>query len=295
MKILVADDDRSLQMLLRGLLPAWGDEAVLAHSGEEAWEVLQRDDAPRFAILDWMMPGLDGLEICRRIRSRPCRDYTYLILLTAKNSPGAVIEALEAGADDFVAKPFHPYELRARLRPGKRILELERELALRANYDRLTGLPNRGMLEDRFAQAAERARRNGEFLGLLYIDMDNFKRINDTYGHLHGDAFLREFALRLQASVRQSDTVARVGGDEFVLLASGLQTPDAIGEVLAKVLRVTEEPIELDGMSAVPRASIGVSIYPRDGSDFRALQKHADAAMYRFKRQTREITEPALA
>jgi len=295
MRILIADDDRMLQRLLQSLMPTWGYEPVPAYSGDEAWRILQQEDAPRFALLDWMMPGIDGVGLCQKVRARVCADYMYLILLTSRADPGDVIEALEAGADDFVAKPFHPFELRARLRPGRRILELEQQLALRANYDNLTGLPNRALLEDRFTQAAERAKRTGEYLALLYIDMDDFKRINDRYGHLQGDSFLREFAVRLLACTRQSDTVARVGGDEFVLLAQGLETPDAISELLEKVVRVTAEPIDLEGGTAQPRASVGISLYPRDGADLRSLQRHADAAMYRYKRSTREYNEPMLS
>ena len=295
MRILIADDDRSLRTLLLRLLPSWGYDPVAAETGDEAWEILQGENAPQFAILDWMMPGLDGIGLCRLVRARRRSDYTYLILLTSKTSPGDMIEALEAGADDFVAKPFHPFELRARLRPGRRILELERELALRANYDSLTGLPNRCLLEDRFTQAAERAKRNGEMVALLYIDMDDFKRINDRYGHLQGDFFLKEFATRLRASVRQSDTLARIGGDEFVLLAPGLRTADVVAELLEKVLRATREPIALEGGAAQPLASVGVSLYPRDGADLRSLQQHADAAMYQSKRLARECVEAILA
>jgi two-component system cell cycle response regulator len=288
MRILIADDDRTIQALLRGVLPNWGYEPVSARTGDQAWEILRSEDAPRIAILDWVMPGVDGIGLCRMVRARICPDYTYLILLTSRASRQDAVEALEAGADDFVAKPFHLHELRARLRPGRRILELERELARRANYDGLTGLPNRTLLSERFAQLSEIAKRRGETIALLYLDLDDFKTINDTYGHQQGDYFLKEIATRIRSTIRDSDTLARVGGDEFVLLAGGAER-ELIPAFVYKLHQALGRPLSLEGGVVLPRASIGVSFYPEDGTDLEVLQEHADVAMYRHKRRGKVV------
>ena len=128
MKILIADDDPVSCRLLEKLLSKWGYQTITAHSGTEAWEVLQAEHAPRLALLDWMMPGIDGLEICRRVRARSSQPYVYIMLLTANDKVGNLVEGLESGADDYLTKPFHPQELRARLRVGLRMLELESSL-----------------------------------------------------------------------------------------------------------------------------------------------------------------------
>jgi diguanylate cyclase (GGDEF)-like protein len=289
MRILLADDDRTLQTLLGGTLRSWGYEPAAAFDGDEAWAILQSEAAPRIAIFDWMMPGLDGIGLCRLVRARQSWEYIYLIVLTSRSSRKDSVEALEAGADDFIAKPFDLHELRARLRPARRIVELERQLARRANYDGLTGLPNRNLLAERFVQAAEMARRRGESMALFYLDMDGFKEVNDTFGHRQGDSFLETAAARLRGVIRESDTLARVGGDEFVLLASGVSGPEQASLIEAKLRAAIERPVSLPGQAIEPRVSIGVSLYPRDGTELGALQDRADAAMYRSKRSRKVI------
>ena len=212
----------------RGCCSKWGYEVTAAHSGTEAWEVLQAEDAPRVALLDWMMPGIDGLEICRRVRARSSQPYVYIMLLTANDKVGNLVEGLESGADDYLTKPFHPQELRARLRVGLRMLELESSLVearenlrFKASHDALTSIWNRGAIIELLERELSRARRDGSSVGILLADIDHFKRINDTRGHLVGDEVLRAVTGRLKGEVRSYDAVGRYGGEEFLILLPG--------------------------------------------------------------------------
>jgi diguanylate cyclase (GGDEF)-like protein len=287
MKVLIAEDNLLIQNLLRGLLTKWGYDVVVARTGDEAWEHLQADTAPPLAILDWMMPGLDGTEVCRRVRAQRNTRYIYLILLSARSDQQDIVEALEAGADDYVTKPFHAGELRARIRSAVRVIQLEEELARQAHYDSLTGLPNRVLLADRLEQALHHANRYAELVGFFYIDLDRFKVINDSLGHAVGDTLLQQLTLRLKSCVRDCDTLARLGGDEFALVASGLKNAEEASVVSSRILTCLEAPFDLGGHPVRVTASIGVTIYPDDGGDMSSLQQNADAAMYESKRRVR--------
>src|ERR1017187_5937713 len=264
MRVLVAEDNPVIQNLLRSLLTKWNYEVVLARSGAEAWDLLQSDATTRLAILDWMMPGLDGIEVCRRVRAEQ----------------EDIVEALEAGADDYITKPFHAGELRARVRSAVRVVQLEEDLARQAHYDSLTGLPNRVLLADRLEQALLRANRHAEMVGFFYIDLDRFKVVNDSLGHAAGDALLQALALRLKTCVRECDTLARLGGDEFALVAVGLENAAEAAAISSRILRSLEAPFEIAGRQLRVTASIGATIYPQDGGDTCSLQQNADAAMY---------------
>jgi len=280
MRILIAEDDPTFQRILAGLLRKWGHEPVVANDGHEAWTYLQSADGPRLVLLDWVMPGLNGLDVCRQIRSRATYGYTYIIILTAKSEPQDSVTALEAGSDDVVTKPFDHHELRARINTAQRILALEESLSLRAFYDHLTGLPNRTLLAERFPKDARAAIRNAEMLAVLYIDLDHFKMFNDNFGHPAGDAMLREITACLKNCAAETDTVARVGGDEFVCIA-GVQTADAAA-ALATRMRIA---LDSGGPRSLSTASIGISLFPRDGDNVDLLLQSADAAMYEFKRR----------
>jgi diguanylate cyclase (GGDEF)-like protein len=287
MKVLIAEDNVLIQNLLRGLLTKWGYDVVVARTGDEAWGYLQADTAPPLAILDWMMPGLDGTEVCRRVRAQHKSRYIYLILLSARSDQQDIVEALEAGADDYITKPFHAGELRARIRSAVRVVQLEEELARQAHYDSLTGLPNRVLLADRLEQALHHANRHSELVGFFYIDLDRFKVINDSLGHAVGDTLLQQLSLRLKSCVRDCDTLARLGGDEFALVASGLKNTEEASLVSSRILTSLEAPFDLGGHPVRVTASIGVTIYPDDGADMSSLQQNADAAMYESKRRAR--------
>ena len=216
MQILIAEDDVITRRTLEALLVKWGYAVIVVRDGVEAWEILQGDAAPRLVILDWMMPGLDGVQICRQVRQRAAAPDVYMLSLTAKGNQEDTINGLEAGADDYLTKPFHGLELKARLRSGRRILELQQQLIaareafrLQATHDLLTGPWNHAAILDILQRELNRARRESNPPGVVMGDLDHFKRVNDTYGHLAGDAVLREVAKRLSASVRPYDSVAR--------------------------------------------------------------------------------------
>ncbi len=287
MRVLMAEDNAVIQNLLRGLLTKWRYEVIVARSGDEAWSILQEDNSIRLAILDWMMPGLDGIEICRRVRGLDRQRYVYLILLSARSEQEDIVAALEAGADDYITKPFHAGELRARIRSAVRVVQLEADLARQAHYDALTGLPNRALLSDRLAQALHYATRHSERVGFFYIDLDRFKVVNDSLGHAMGDALLRELAVRLKGCLRECDTLARLGGDEFALVAAGLKTREEAAAISSRILASLEAPFEIEGRQLRITASVGVTVFPDDAADMSSLQQNADAAMYASKRRIR--------
>jgi len=287
MRILVAEDNVVIQNLLRSLLVKWGYEVIIAEDGEEAWAHLKSDDGPALAVLDWMMPGADGLEVCRRVRAQRRGSYVYILLLSARSDSEDIVEALGMGADDYITKPFHANELRARIRTAVRILKLQEDLARQAHHDSLTGLPNRRLLADRLEQALHQANRHGELVGFFYVDLDHFKIVNDCLGHALGDQLLQQVAARLRGCVRDCDTLARVGGDEFVLVASSLRSREEAPAIAARLLTSLEPPLELGEHQVRVTASIGMALYPDDGSDISTLQQNADEAMYVCKRSGR--------
>ncbi|MDO8589261.1 MAG: EAL domain-containing protein [Armatimonadota bacterium] len=294
MRALVAEDDPISRRLLEAMLVKWGYELIVASSGEEAWRLLQEEDAPRLVILDWMMPGMDGVQICREIRKQEGRPYTYIVLLTAKNEKQDAVEGLHAGADDYVAKPFNPQELKVRLRAGKRVLDLQSELLAaraelqeRATHDSLTGLPNRLLFADRLNQCLAAARRRKDLLAVMFLDLDRFKLINDTLGHNAGDQLLRKVADRLKTCLREGDTLARMGGDEFTITLADMQSERDAVAVAQRALDALTDQFLIAGHELFISTSIGISLFPAHGSDVETLVKNADAAMYRAKEQGR--------
>src|SRR5437867_3944798 len=216
LKVLRAEDARFARHLLQGALAGWGYEVILAEDGEQAWQALQGSEAPSIALLDWVMPGLDGLEVCRRVRQAGREPYTYIILLTGRDRQEDVVEGLAAGADDYLRKPFDNLELEARIRTGRRIVELQQELiaareALReqATTDPLTGVANRRTILDTLGRELERSRRSGTACSMIFVDFDHFKRINDAHGHPAGDAVLRQAAAAMRAILRPYDLLGR--------------------------------------------------------------------------------------
>jgi two-component system cell cycle response regulator len=242
MKILIAEDDKVSLRILEKNVAEWGYDVAVAGNGEEALRTLRENDV-RLAILDWMMPGTNGLELCRFIRQDGGPKYVYVILLTSRDRRQDIVEGLEAGADDYMAKPVNFLELRARIQTGRRIVELEdkllesnRKLRDLASRDHLTSLWNRANVFQFLEEDLDRGRRESGPVSAIMIDVDNFKRINDTHGHLVGDVVLIEVAKRLERGVRPYDKVGRYGGDEIlvVLPGCGLAEAAAIGERLRK-------------------------------------------------------------
>ncbi len=268
-KILIADDASTMRSLLSIGLTRIGYDVEVAANGDQAWSLLQRPDAPEIAILDWMMPEMTGVEVCQKLRQRQEREggpYVYVILLTGMDAAADLEAGLNAGADDFLTKPFKPAELAARLRNGERILKLQRrlraaQLEIRATQERdgLTRLPNRRAIRARLDQEIERARQAEKSLGAILLDIDDLKRINDTSGEIDGDMVLQQVARRLSESMRPDDCVGRFHAGQFLIVVPGCNMYEAVklAEQIRKSLCGT--PIDaLSGALAVS-ASFGVS------------------------------------
>lgn len=287
MKILIADDHAQLNPLMRELLRPWGYDTLFVHDGIAALDALRTADAPRLALLDWVMPGLDGIEVCRRIRSEPDGEYPYLVLMTGLGGRDPMVEGLQAGADDFLCKPIDPAELRARLNAGRRIVELQERLREMATRDVLTGLWNRAALLGILAREMARAAREAAPLAVALIDIDRFKSINDTHGHEAGDIVLRETAWRMRAELRPYDALGRYGGEEFLAVLPGCGAGDALSLAERLRARVAATTIDVTGRPLRATVSIGVTVW--DGlSDSHALLRSADEALYRAKRDGRD-------
>jgi diguanylate cyclase (GGDEF)-like protein len=300
MKILLAEDSKVYRALIENLLKDWGFDLVVAENGERAWEILRQPDGPRLALLDWMLPGIDGLELCQRIRALPTSgSYIYTVLLTARDKKADLIAALEAGADDYLAKPFDHPELRLRLMAGKRLLELHEELVaaresllLAATRDSLTDLLNRAESLAFLNRELFRCRRNKCPVAVLLIDVDHFKAVNDSVGHLAGDAVLREVAKRLTLSLRPYDGAGRYGGEEFLLILPGCDLESAIrrGEEIRNLISRT--PVTTPAGERWITISLGVTAADAStAKDHTVILEVADKALYRAKNNGRNRTE----
>jgi two-component system, cell cycle response regulator len=292
-KILVAEDDPIFRRLLERQLKNWGYETIIVDDGAKAWEILQQPNPPDLLILDWMMPGVSGLDLCSRIREKPNDSYQYVLLLTGKDGKQDVINGLNSGADDYLTKPFDIGELHARLRAGKRILVLQRELikareALRfeATHDALTGLWRRGPTLHLLGSELQRSARTNTSTGILMVDLDHFKNVNDTYGHLIGDEVLKEAAYRISQAVRSYDFVGRYGGEEFIAILTSCTVDDL--RVVAERIRVAvlELPIVTKTASVKVTVSIGGIVTSNSAHDVEFLAA-ADSALYEAKRTGR--------
>lgn len=299
MRILIAEDDPVSRRLLEATLCKWGYQVIACPDGTAAWQALQQADTPSLAILDWMMPGMDGVQVCREVRKRGNEPYVYLLLLTAKNQKSDIISGLEAGADDYIIKPFEANELRMRLRAGRRILDLQAELIFareklreQATRDSLTRLWNRAAILGILQRELDRAQRGGTMLSIIMADLDHFKRINDTYGHLAGDVVLREAARRMRTAMRPYDEIGRYGGEEFLLVLPDCDTSGAV--TLAERLRVAvrgEGMVLAEGVVPIT-LSLGVATSDT-AQDLETFLAAADVALYRAKDSGRNRIELA--
>lgn len=297
MKILLAEDEPISRALMQRTLQRFDYDVVLAEDGGKAAEILCQENGPRLALIDWMMPELDGPELCRKIRLRQHEaPYVYIVLLTSRQNSEDIVMGLESGADDYLVKPCAPAELKARLRTGRRILELEDKLVeareqmrYKATYDSLTGLWNRASILSFARKTLSRSVGSGCSTLLILCDIDHFKRLNDTYGHPTGDAVLEETARRLTSAVRSTDAVGRYGGEEFLFVIPDC-TPahlekrcEEIRDAVASTLVSTQN----GGLSVT--ISIGAVLHEGDSDDsqLEGLLARADAALYRAKVQGR--------
>jgi two-component system, cell cycle response regulator len=295
-RILVAEDDPVSRRMLESFLMKWGYEVLAVSDGAQAHRILDSHDAPPLAVLDWMMPGIEGPEICRAIREDPERPYTYVLLLTARSQKEDLLKGLEAGADDYLTKPFDAQELHARLHVGQRILDLQHrliaatdELRFRASHDMLTGIPNRATILEAVSRERARQIRDGGPFGIILADLDHFKAINDTYGHLAGDTVLREAALRMRSCVRAYDSVGRYGGEEFLIVVPAGDTAStaAVAERIRRA--VSEKPVSSEAGPIRITASFGVAVSL--GRDTKDVLRSADQALYKAKARGRNRVE----
>ncbi len=295
MKILIADDSLVMQRLLQATLESWHFEVTCAGDGAEALARLQGDAPPELAILDWMMPVLTGPEVCRLVRERATSPYTYLILLTAKSQREDIVEGMGAGADDYVVKPFDKHELEVRLRAGRRIIELQNQLMLaqealreQATRDALTGCWNRRVILETLSRETIRAERETRHLGVVMLDLDHFKQINDTHGHAAGDEALREVVRRVMGMIRGYDALGRIGGEEFLIVLPGCDELRALSHAERIRQAVERTPVIVDGHEIKVTASFGASSMP-PGIAMPAdlLVRAADEGLYAAKRQGR--------
>ncbi len=290
MRILVADDQPVFRRLIEASLRKEGHEVVVVVDGRQAWDAF-REDSFDLAILDWMMPGIDGPTLCRRIRSRSEEGYTYLILLTARDQLEDVVRGLDAGADEYLVKPFNPEELRARVRAGGRIVDLERRLSQAnerlerlASTDELTGLLNRRAILSYLDEAAAQRAGDGGRLSVVMLDLDGFKEVNDRYGHGAGDMLLQEVARRLPRALRPQHRLGRLGGDEFLAVLPGMGEAEARAAAEAMRSALSSPPCEVrEGVSVQIAGAFGAAEM-EEGEVDRVLAQ-ADRALYLAKRE----------
>lgn len=303
MRILVADDDPTARRLLQAVLERAGYEVLVAENGRAAAEQLSRADGPRLALLDWMMPELDGPGVCREVRSKREQPYVHIILVTAKDSQENIVAGLEAGADDYLTKPFSSEELLARLKRGQRIMQLEDKLVHNALHDSLTELPNRALFLDRLGHCIRRAERHPEYkFAVLFVDLDRFKIVNDSLGHLAGDKLLVDIARRLTRSIRRNDlvsrprdaggtvrsgedTLARLGGDEFTILLEDIQDASDGIRVAERIQQQLASPLSINEQEIFATASIGIALSDTAYKAAEDMVRDADIAVHRAKAQ----------
>ena len=292
MRVLVADDCPIMRMRLKKHLTEWGFQPVMVCDGKQALAALTSKFAPRLALLDWMMPIMDGPTVTEHLRKEEYGPYAYIVMLTAKNDADDLISAFDAGIDDFLTKPFNPEELHQRLRAGQRILHLHdqlndslEQLKYQATHDALTGLWNRRAILESLERELNRARRNPaspESTSVALLDIDRFKLINDNLGHLTGDCVLKFVGDVIRKSLRSYDYVGRYGGEEFVIVLPTTAREQV--EIIVERIRsnIENAPIDIGGAQIQVTASMGVATAKKE-SEVEQLVKQADDAMYLAK------------
>jgi two-component system cell cycle response regulator len=291
MKILIADDDRMSRLVLEKTLEREGYEVIAVDNGRLALQQLSLHDGPRLALLDWMMPELDGPGVCLEVRKRHDRPYVHIVLLTSRGSKRDVVMGLEAGADDYLTKPWDSAELAARLRVGQRILQLEDRLVearetmrFKATHDHLTSLFNRGVIVDLLARELSRTRREQGCTVVMLGDLDHFKAVNDRCGHVVGDEVLREIARRLLESARSYDFVGRYGGEEFLIVLNNCDSTQAVLRAEEIRSRIGNRPVNtLRGPLPV---TISVGVLASRDWDLHFVEEilvEVDSALYQAK------------
>jgi two-component system cell cycle response regulator len=290
-QVLVVDDSVVSRKLVENTLSDGPYTLLFAKDGREALELFAQH-LPHLVITDWMMPDISGVELCRKIREEYQGSYTYIILLTSVTEKKSVVQGLSAGADDYLTKPFHSDELLARIGVGRRITQLNREIAAKnmlleeiAHTDPLTGLPNRRAIEMWADRQLKGAERHGYPMWVVLADLDAFKPVNDTYGHEAGDRVLRRFAEVLRANTRSADICGRMGGDEFIHVVSHAEKGNVERVVGRLREQIAAQKFVFGGKSVSVTASFGAAVCQGNPApEFSALVAAADEALYAAKR-----------
>ena len=301
MKILIADDDTMSRRLLQKTLERVGYEVIAVENGMLAKDQLCSKDGPRLALLDWVMPELDGPGVCREVRQKADHSYVYMVLLTSKESKEDTVAGLESGADDYLTKPFNPEELKARLRTGVRILDLEdklvearEEMRFRATHDALTRLWNRGVIMDLLGRELARSSREGSNIAVILGDLDHFKKVNDTHGHVVGDEVLLEASHRLLASVRSYDYIGRYGGEEFLIVLSNCDARHAFARADQIRKAISGKPMQTAAGSLSVTVSLGLLVSKDWGlRPVGEVLNEVDTALYAAKAAGRDCVKLA--
>ena len=301
-RVVLVEDSPMYQRLISVHLRQWGFEVTSLTDGLQAWDLLKQAHSPKLALMDWVIPKMDGTEVCRKLRERgACESYVYTILLTAKDAQGDLLKAMEAGADDYLVKPFDELELKARLMVGRRILDLQDELIsaretmrYSATHDSLTGVMNRREVNEVLRRELARSKREGVPLAIALVDLDRFKSINDELGHAFGDQALREVAERLRSGLRVYDSVGRYGGEEFLLVLPGCDLSSALARAEQIRAAIAATPVKTVSKHRSVTVSMGVAVSEGSGElEAERLLNQADVALYDAKRNGRDRVEPA--
>ena len=304
--ILVVDDDRQIHQVTALALDGYRYKGrpvhiFSAHSGKAAHEVLAANDDIALILLDVVMESEHaGLELVQFIRTQQRNSMVRIVLRTGQPGQAPALDVIqEYDIDDYRTKTELTFErlyivVTSALRTYDLLQSMDKskqELAHLANHDSLTGLPNRSLLNDRISQALTQTRRTGRQVAILFIDIDGFKYINDSFGHTVGDGLLKALAARMVEVIREGDTVARLGGDEFVIVLNGISSEEDASQISQKLLKALPLPLLIGDRSILITASIGISIFPRDGSDPENLLKNADVALYAAKQRGKNCAQ----
>ncbi|MGA1862350.1 diguanylate cyclase [Deferribacter thermophilus] len=296
LKVLIVEDDKDYIELTTIYLQKWGYDYVVSTNGKSAIECLKNDKDIGLMLLDWMLPDTTGVEICEYVRNNILDRYVYIVMVTGKKEKKDVIEALKKGADDYISKPYDYEELNVRIHSGFRILKLERRLKESyqklyemATHDALTGILNRGAIEKKLKREVERGKRIGHEVGVILIDIDNFKRINDEYGHQIGDIVLQDVAEVLETNCRRYDYVGRYGGEEFLIVLPGLNSYST--SKVAERIRKEVENRSFHAVNIDLKVTISLGVCStKEAQDIKDLIKKADEALYKAKREGKNRT-----
>ncbi|NOQ70178.1 MAG: EAL domain-containing protein, partial [Gammaproteobacteria bacterium] len=283
--VVLADDDPSIRLMVRHVLESEDFDIVEASDGLEAIKAVEKHH-PALILLDAVMPGIDGFTTCKQIKDKGYTDIPVM-MITGLDDDASVERAYEVGAIDFITKPIKWAVLKHRVKSVVAKVVAERKVQLLAYRDTLTSLPNRLLFADRLEQAVIRCERSRTSMALMLVDIDDFKLVNDSFGHDAGDKLIKAVGQLISKSLRRADTIARLGGDEFAVIIEGINSPDDAISIADNLTTILEHNVRLDDQETYTSASIGIAVYPDDGKDARTLLKNADTAMFRAKENGR--------